>query len=153
MNESYHSNSIRSYYHNDFFDSVPFQWNCMKLIVIFPQRHDSFHDFQSMSISCNKKETDPSLVIDGVETESADDIKFLGITVDQCLIFNMHISYMWTKAGWQPNMLQILRSSLNFNSGTAIYQTFKESNTNDCPSVSCFQAREHRKHKEGNYIC
>ena len=122
-NESYHSNSIRSYYHNDSFDSAPFQWNRMVLIYFFPQRHDSFHDFQSMSISCNKKETDPSLVIDGVETESANDIKFLGITVDQCLIFNMHISYMWSKAGWQPNVLQKLRGSLDFNNGMAFYQT------------------------------
>ena len=69
--------------------------------------------FQSMLISSKgEKETDLLLVIDGIEIDPANNIKVLGITIDQCLKFNKHISDMCSKAGRQLNVLQRLRGAL-----------------------------------------
>ena len=43
-----------------------------------------------------KKETGLSLLIDGKEVESSHNIKVLGITIDQYLKFNKHISDKWS---------------------------------------------------------
>ena len=90
--------------------------------------------FQSMLISSKgEKETNLSLVIDGIEIDPANNIKVLGITIDQCLKFNKHISDMCSKAGRHLNVLQRLRGSLDFDSRMAIYKTFIISNFNYCP--------------------
>ena len=53
-----------------------------------------------------EKETDLSLVIDGIEIDPANNIKVLGITNDQCLKSNKHISNMCSKAGRQLSVLE-----------------------------------------------
>ena len=99
--------------------------------------------FQSMLISSKgEKETDLSLVIDGIEIDPANNIKVLGITIDQCLKFNKHISDMCSKAGRQLNVLQRLRGSLDFDSRMAIYKTFIISNFNYCPLVWMFSSKK-----------
>ena len=99
--------------------------------------------FQSMLISSKgEKDTDLSLVIDGIEIDPANNIKVLGITIDQCLKFNKHISDMCSKAGRQLNMLQRLRGSLAFDSRMAIYKTFIISNFNYCPLVWMFSSKK-----------
>ena len=99
--------------------------------------------FQSMLISSKgEKETDLSLVIDGIEIDPANNIKVLGITIDQCLKFNKHIADMCSKAGRQLNVLQRLRGSLDFDSHMAIYKTFIISNFNYCPLVWMFSSKK-----------
>ena len=87
-----------------------------------------------------EKETDLSLVIDGVQIDPANNIKVLGISIDQCFKFNKHISDIYSKACRQLNVLQRLRGSFDFESRMAIYKTFIISNFNYFPLFGCFQA-------------
>ena len=99
--------------------------------------------FQSMLISSKgEKETDLSLEINDIKIDPANDIEVLGITIDQCLKFNKHISDMCSKAGRQLNVLQGLRGSLGFDSCMAIYKTFIIPNFNYCPLVWMFSSKK-----------
>ena len=92
--------------------------------------------------SKGEKETDLSLVIDGVEIDLANNIKVLGITIDQCLKFNKHISDMRGKADRQLNVLHSLRGSPDFNSRMLIFKTFIISNFNYFPLVCMFSSKK-----------
>ena len=91
--------------------------------------------------SKGEKETDLSLVIDGIEIDPANNIKVLGVSIDQCLKFNKHISDMCSKAGRQLNVLQRSRGSLDFDSRMAIYKSFIISNFNYCPLLWMFSSK------------
>ena len=99
--------------------------------------------FQSMLIpSKQEKETDLSLVIGGIEIDHANNIKVLGIIIDQCLKFNKYMSDICSKASRQLNGLQRFRGSPDFDSRMAIYKTFIISNFNYYPLVWMFSSKK-----------
>ena len=51
-------------------------------------------------------------------------MKILGIHIDSKLNFNGHIVFLCTKGGWQLNVLQRTRRSLDYMSRMAIYNSF-----------------------------
>ena len=89
----------------------------------------------------NKKVDDLNIVVENTKLESTSSIKVLGVNIDSKLNFNDHVCDMCTKAGRQLNVLQRLKSSLDYNSRMVLYKSFIISNFNYCPVVWLFTSK------------
>ena len=96
--------------------------------------------FQTM-LMCgnNKKVNDLNIIVEKLEPTSS--ITVLGVNIDCKLNFNDHVCDMCTKAGRQLNVLQRLKSSLDYDSRMVIYKSFVISNFNYCPVVWLFTSK------------
>ena len=81
--------------------------------------------FQTM-LMCgnNNKVNDLNIIVENTNLESTSSIKVLGVNIDSKLNFNDHVCDMCTKAGRQLNVLQRLKSSLDYDSRMVIYKSF-----------------------------
>ena len=95
--------------------------------------------FQTM-LMCgnNKKVDDLNIIVENAKLESTSSIKVLGVNIDSKLNFNDRVCDMCTKAGRQLNVLQRLKSSVDYDSRMVIYKSFIISDFNYCPVVWLF---------------
>jgi hypothetical protein len=70
-------------------------------------------------------------------------VKLLGVTIDDKLCFDNHISHICQKAGKQINALRRLTNVLNTDSKLKIYDSFIYSNFNYCPVVFNTYSKQH----------
>ena len=75
-------------------------------------------------------------------------VKILGITIDDKLLFNEHVSNICQRAARQLNALKRLHKFLNFESKLAIYRCFIMSNFSYCPLIWHFCGIEQSKMME-----
>ena len=76
--------------------------------------------------------------VNGNNISSCQEIKVLGVTLDEKLNFNSHISGLCKKASRQINILKRLSKYLNQESRVSIYKSFISSNFNYCPVAWIF---------------
>ena len=62
-------------------------------------------------------------------------MKFLGVTVDDKLKFDLHVANLCIKAGTQLNVLYRFKNVFSTEEKKVVYQTFVLSNFNYCPIV------------------
>ena len=92
--------------------------------------------FQALLISKSKRENLPrALSLENKTVNVLDSVKLLGITIDDSLSFNQHISTFCRSAANQLNALIRLRSFLGFNEKKVLLNSFIYSNFNYCPLV------------------
>lgn len=75
------------------------------------------------------------IVIDNTRIQREENIKFLGITIDDKLKFDVHVANLCIKAGNQLNVLYRFKNIFNVEEKKLVYQTFVLSNFNYCPIV------------------
>ena len=72
--------------------------------------------------------------------KSEETVKLLGVTLDNKLNFDTHISNLCKKAATQLNVLKRLRSFIGFEQKKVLVQSFVYSNFNYCPLVWYFSS-------------
>ena len=75
------------------------------------------------------------IIVDDTEILRNDSIKFLGVTIDDKLKFDLHVSNLCVKAGRQLNVLYRFKNVFSIEDKKTLYQTFILSNFNYCPIV------------------
>ena len=97
---------------------------------------------QSMLMSSNG-EKDDYLQIEFIDNVilTTSTMKILGIHIDSKLNFNGHIAFLCIKGGWQLNVLQRTRRSMDYMSRMAIYNSFIISNFSYCFVVWMFTSK------------
>ena len=99
--------------------------------------------FQSMLISSHGCDVGGLMInVENTIISSSEEMKVLGVTIDDKLNFTEHISDVCTKAGRQLNVLQRLKKVLDYKSRMAIYKSFIMSNFNYCPIVWMFTCKK-----------
>ena len=88
--------------------------------------------FQCMTLGSNEK---MELDINDKKIVSSSSVKILGVTIDDKLNFNEHITYICKKAGRQLNVLRRLSYMLVEETRMTIYKSFILSNFNFCPLI------------------
>ena len=86
------------------------------------------------AITLNKKESEAKyrLTIDNNDIESTKSVKLLGITIDDRLRFDQHISNLCSKAAMQLNALGRLQKYMENSEKVAIANSFIYANFNYC---------------------
>ena len=95
-------------------------------------------DKSHLLLSCNEPST---LVIDDTNIESNTTEVLLGITIDNKLKFDDHISNLCKKAYQKLNALARLAYFVNINQGRLIMKSFVESQFGYCSLISMFHSR------------
>ena len=97
--------------------------------------------FQTKFLCGNDKRLDDlNIIVENTKLESTSRIKVLGVNIiDSKLNFNDRVCDMCTRAGRQLNVLQRLKSSLDYDSRMVIYKSFIIPNFNYCPVVCLLQ--------------
>jgi len=83
-----------------------------------------------------------SLFADNEEIEVENSVKPLGMTIDNKLNFDEHISIMCKKAARQLNVLFRFHKILDYKQKLLLYRTFVLSNFNFCPIVWHFLIKQ-----------
>ena len=73
--------------------------------------------------------------VNNTEIKRNESVKFLGITIDDKLKFDVHVTNLCIKAGTQLNVLYRFKNVFNIEERKIVYQTFVLSNFNYCPIV------------------
>ena len=77
-----------------------------------------------------------SLFLNGTEIKCKDSVKFLGVSIDYLLNFDLQISNIYKKKSCRTNQCLLrLRQFLSTETKKNIYKSFKRSNFNHCPHV------------------
>jgi hypothetical protein len=97
--------------------------------------------FQGVLFKANHINPTIDIRINDQSIPFVNDIKVLGITIDDKLNFNTHINTLCSKAGAQVSALQRLTGVLDLKSRMAIYKSFIAANFNYCPIVCFFTSR------------
>ena len=102
------------------------------------------------AITLNKKESEAKfkLTIDNNDIEPTKSIKLLGITIDDRLRFDQHISNLCSKAAMQLNALGRLQKYMEKSEKVAIANSFISANFNYYPLVLHFSTCESIKKTE-----
>ena len=74
-----------------------------------------------------------SISVDGNTIPSSDSIKVLGVTLDNSLQYDIHISILCSKASIQINAMKRIGKYLNTDCRIAMYKSFISSNFSYCP--------------------
>ena len=95
--------------------------------------------FQSIIIESSKGKINlQSLKINGNSIETSENVKLLGIEIDNHLNFQLHVSTICKKAAGQLKALLRLKSFLNQDQRNIIGNSFIYSNFNYCPLIRHF---------------
>ena len=84
--------------------------------------------------------TGQNISFQGHAIKSEETVKLLGVTLDNKLNFDTHISNLCKKAATQLNVLKRLRSFIGFEQKKVLVQSFFYSNFNYCPLVWYFSS-------------
>ena len=99
------------------------------------------HKFQSIVLG-RKRDISFSISVQENLIVPTDNIKVLGVTLDDHLKFDAHITNICTTASRQINALKRLAKFLNERSRILIYKSFISSNFNYCPVTWMFCGRK-----------
>ena len=99
-------------------------------------------NFQAINLNKNEGEAKYRLTIDNKDTESTKSVKLLGITIDDRLRFDQHISNLCSKAAMQLNALGRLQKYMGKSEKVEIVNSFVYANFNYCPLVWHFSTCE-----------
>ncbi len=99
--------------------------------------------FHCIFIGPNRKSIDTELSFNGISITSEPEVELLGITIDDKLNFNTHVSNLVTKAARQLNALKRIGNFLSQSCRLNIFRTFVLSNFNYCPLVWHFCSAQH----------
>ena len=88
------------------------------------------------------------LIVDGKILAAADEVKLLGLNIDNKLNFDSHISETCKKAATQLNALARLSRHLDQGSRMTVFKTFLLSNFNYCPTIWHFCKESNTKKLE-----
>ena len=94
--------------------------------------------FQFLCLGGKFPEEKKVLNIANTKLSASQSIKILGVTIDNQLKYDEHVSTLCKKAGCQLNVLMRLSSKLCQSSRMAIYKSFILSTFNYCPTVWMF---------------
>jgi hypothetical protein len=75
------------------------------------------------------------VIVNDVCIQREDSVKFLGITIDDKLKFDLHVTNLCIKAGNQLNVLYRFKNIFSIEEKKILYTTFILSNFNYCPIV------------------
>jgi hypothetical protein len=100
--------------------------------------HANTDKFQSIILNRGTKSGNISVSIQGNATVSNTSIKVLGVTLDDNLKFDEHVSKICKSASGQINALKRVSKFLNVDSRILIYQSFISSNFSYCPVTWLF---------------
>ena len=82
------------------------------------------------------KETFPEFIeISGINVQRENEVKLLGITIDEKLRFDMHVDILCKKAARQVNIMHRFKGIFDQKERELVYNTFILSNFNYCPMV------------------
>ena len=87
--------------------------------------------FQSMILDRDGKSLSISVQDNTILSDPS--IKVMGVTLDDKLKFNEHVSEMCHEASWQSNALKINSKYLDESFRILVFKSFISSNSNDCP--------------------
>ena len=92
---------------------------------------------------------DLSIIVDGFEIENSNSQKLLGITIDNKLSFDEHVSSICTKASQKIHALSRVSKFMSFRQRKTIFHTFILSHFGYCPLVWMLHSRKlnHRINK------
>ena len=91
--------------------------------------------FQFMMLSNERIQEQYIDIADGITLRSEPCVKVLGVTIDDRLQFNEHVSACCSKAAKQLNALSRISRHISLKSKSIIYNSFIASNFNYCPLV------------------
>ena len=98
--------------------------------------------FQAIILNKKESEAKYKLSIDNNDIESTESVKLLGITTDDRLRFDQHVSNLCSKAVMQLNALGRLQKYMGKPEKVAIVNSFIYANFNYCPLVWHFSTCE-----------
>ena len=98
--------------------------------------------FQAIILNKKESEAKYKLTIDNNDIESTKSVKLLGITIDDRLRFDQHISNLCSKAAMQLNALGRLQKYMGKSEKVEIVNSFVYANFNYCPLVWHFSTCE-----------
>jgi hypothetical protein len=108
---------------------VAIDWFKMNMMEANPNK------FQVMLLSKSQNVSDFSLDIDGNTLMGEDNVKLLGVNIDNRLNFNYHVDILCSKAARQLSALARIHYLLDEDSKISIIRSFIGSNFNYCPLV------------------
>ena len=136
---NYADDNTLSYSHTDVNDlihvlktdcKVAIEWFTCNYMKANPDK------FQVLFLSRTNIDAFPDeIVIDDVHISRCKNVKLLGVTIDDKLKFDDHVSKICAKASQQLNTLIRIRKCLTYNQRFRIYDSFILSNFNFCPIV------------------
>ena len=96
--------------------------------------------FQLMFLGAEKdvKYEDLSVTIDKIVIKATENVKLLGIDIDNKLKFTTHIEKMCSKVNSKTNALRRIRKYLTVDKGVTLFNAFILSNFNYCPIIWMF---------------
>ena len=89
--------------------------------------------FQAIILNKKESEAKYKLTIDNSDIESTKSVKLLGITIDDRLRFDQHMSNLCSKAAMQLNALGRLQKYMGKSEKVAIVNSFIHTNFKYCP--------------------
>ena len=122
--------------------NIAIKWLQNNKMIVNPSK------FQAIVLSKSKKSIDTTFVIEGHQIKSSDCVKLLGISIDDKLMFDKHISKLCKKAGGQLNQLCRFKNHLSSLSKKLSINSFIFSNFNYCPLVWHFMSASNTKKVE-----
>ena len=110
---------------------------CRKLEKL--QTYDKGMEWPRMLVRKDRENTTgQNISLQDHTIKSEETVKLLGVTLDNKLNFDTHISNLCKKAATQLNVLKRLRSFIGFEQKKVLVQSFVYSNFNYCPLVCIF---------------
>ena len=101
--------------------------------------------FQAIILNKSRQTVEVTLAIKEKVIQTQNEIKLLGVTIDNKLNFEKHISNMCSRAGGQLNTLYRLSKFMSTNTIKAATSSFVMSNFNYCPLVWHFTTAKSNK--------
>ena len=121
---------------------IAIEWMEINKMIVNPSK------FQGIVLSKSKKTIKTIFDVSDRQIESEDCVKLLGITVDDKLSFNKHISKLCNKASGQLNQLFRLKRYLSPACRVLSINSYIQSNFNYCPLVWHFMSADDSKKVE-----
>ena len=121
------SNSVDTY-------KVSLEKDAHRVISWFDNKYMDANPDKFQCISLDRFGRPPiSISVDGNTIASSDSIKVLGVTLDNSLQYDIHISILFSKASIQINAMKRIGKYLNTDCRIAMYKSFLSYNFLYCP--------------------
>lgn len=122
--------------------NIAINWLKENKMIVNPSK------FQAIVLSKSKKSVDTIFEIDQYQIKSSEYVKLLGITIDDKLTFDEHVSKLCKRAGGQLNQLYRFKNYLSPLAKKLSINSFINSNFNYCPLVWNFMSASNSKKVE-----
>ena len=117
----------------DLIDSV--EADLANIMAWFKTNCMTAHPEKLQCLTMGKLSNQISFCLENKVLSPSCNVKILGLTIDDKLLFNEHVFSICQKAARQLNVLKRLHRYLNYDSRLVIYRSFIMSNFNYCPLI------------------